>query len=342
MAARPWAAARSLVGPELTRLRIGLLGIAVALLFGFVGYQLVADASAFDALYMTVITISTVGFAETVDLGTGGRVLTMGVIVTGVVSLSIVAISSAEILLEGHLRRAVEGRRMERAIEALRGHVIVCGYGRVGVHVADELSENGADFVVVDNDPEKAVRLSAEGTLHIVGDATEEHVLEAAGLDRASAVVAAVNSDADNVLITLTAKGLSPGTEVIARTKLDENEGKLLRAGADRVIAPTTIGGRRIAQLLTRPVVADFLDLVSATGVDIYLEEVPVAASSDLADQTLRDAAIRERYNCTVVAVRTDGRLDVHPTPDQRLAVGDVVVVMGDDDAISEMRARYT
>jgi voltage-gated potassium channel len=291
---------------------------------------------------MTVITISTVGIGEIIDLSTGGRVLTMGVILTGVVSLSIVAISSAEMLLEGHLRRAVEGRRMERAIEALRVHVIVCGYGRVGVHVDNELSQNDASFVVVDNDPEKATRLAAEGALHIVGDATEEHVLEAAGLEHATAVVAAVNSDADNVLITLTAKGLSPGTQVIARTKLDENEGKLLRAGADRVIAPTTIGGRRIAQLLTRPVVADFLDLVSATGVDIYLEEVPVAASSDLAGQTLRDAAIRERFNCTVVGVRTNGHLDVHPAADQRLAAGDVIVVMGDDDAISSMRAQYT
>lgn len=328
-------------GPELTRLRLGLAGIGLALTLGFVGYQVVADASPFDALFMTVITISTVGYEEHVVLDDAGRWLTMAVILTGVIGVSIAAVSIAELLFEGHFRRAIEGRRMQRAIEGLRNHVIVCGYGRVGVHVASELQENGTAFVVVDNDPEKLARLEQSGHLYVSGDATEEHVLEDAGLDAATAVVAAVNSDADNVLITLTAKGLSPGTQVIARTKADENEGKLRRAGADRVIAPTTIGGRRIAQLLTRPVVADFLDAVAAGGVDILLDEVPVRAGSDLADRTLREGEIRHRYRCTVVAVRSDEGLDTHPSPDRRLKPGDVIVVMGDDDAIEAMRRDY-
>ena len=333
--------ARALVGPELTRLRIGFVGIAISLTMGFVGYQLVSDAGPFDALYMTVITISTVGFAEIFEFGRAGRVLTMGIIFTGVVSLSIVAISAGEIIIEGHLRRAVEGRRMERTIARLRGHVIICGFGRVGIHVAEQLAEDGLDFVIVDTDTEKLARVDADGWLHVTGDATEEHVLEEAGLAHARAVVAAVNSDADNVLITLTAKGLTPDATVIARAKLDENEGKLLRAGADRVIAPTTIGGRRIAQLLTRPVVANFLDLVSTGGVDLQLEEVPVTAASDLVGKTLRDGAIRERHACTVVAVRSNGVLDAHPTPDHELREGDVIVVIGAEDAIASMRADY-
>ena len=334
-------AARSLVGPELTRLRIGFAGIGVSLALGFVGYQLVTDATPFDALYMTVITISTVGFAETFELGDGGRVLTIGVILTGVVSLTIVAISSAELIVEGHLQKAVEGRRMERRIDALRGHVIVCGFGRVGVHVAEELADNDAAFIVVDNDPDKLAMIEEAGMLHVGGDATEEHVLDAAGLDHARAVVAAVNSDADNVLITLTVKGVAPATEVIARAKLDENESKLLRAGADRVIAPTTIGGRRIAQLLTRPVVAKFLDLLSTGAVDMMLEEIPVGENSDLAGGTLRDGAIRERWSCTVVAVRSGDELDSHPSADRSLSAGDVIVVMGAEESVARMRASY-
>jgi voltage-gated potassium channel len=204
------------------------------------------------------------------------------------------------------------------------------------------LANNGAPFVIVDNDPDRVAGMESVRYFFIDGDATEEHVLEAAGLDRARAVVAAVNSDADNVLITLTAKGLNPGVEVIARTKADENEGKLRRAGADRVIAPTTIGGRRIGQLLTRPVVADFLDRVAAGGVDILLDEVPVRGGTDLAGKTLRDVGIRQRYDCTVVAVRSGAEMDTHPDPDRRLIDGDVLVVMGDEDAIDRMRSDYT
>lgn len=330
-----------MAGPERTRLEIGLAGLALATLLGFVGFQVVAGASPFDALYLTVITISTVGYAETIELDTVGRMVSMSVIVTGVVSVSLLVVSAAEILLEGHLQRAVEGRRMERAIAALRGHVIVCGYGRVGVHVAQGLTEAGTDFVVIDSDPEKLDRLVEAELLHVDGDATEEHSLESAGLEHAAAVVAAVNSDADNVLITLTAKGLSPGTQVIARAKVDENEGKLKRAGADRVIAPTSVGGHRIAQLLTRPTVATFLDMVSAGGVDFQLEEVPVTSGCDLVGATLRDARVRERFDCTVVAMRSGGEMEAHPAPDRKLTVGDTLVVMGAADAITNMRASY-
>jgi voltage-gated potassium channel len=329
-------------GPELNRFRIGVAGIVVAVAIGFVGYQVFADASAFDAIFLTVITISTVGYSEIIELGDAGRMVSVAVILTGVISVSVTAIAAAELLFEGHIRRAIEGRRMQRSIESLRDHVIICGFGRVGMRVAQEMADNGAPFVIVDKDPDKVAGMESVHYFHIDGDATEELVLEAAGLDRARAVVAAVNSDADNVLITLTAKGLNPGVEVIARTKADENEGKLRRAGADRVIAPTTIGGRRIGQLLTRPVVADFLDRVAAGGVDILLDEVPVRGGSDLAGKTLRDVGIRQRYGCTVIAVRSGAEMDTHPDPDRRLIGGDVLVVMGDEDAIDRMRSDYT
>ena len=313
------------------------------ILVGFVGYQVVADASPLDALYMTLITITTVGFGEIIPLNSTARVLTIVLIVGGVGSATYAALTAAEFVVEGHLGHIIERRRMSRAIGAMRGHTIVCGFGRVGRHLADQLAREGADFVVIENDEDKAPIIDELGYLHVRGDATEEAALEEAGLDRASAVVACVNTDADNVLLTLTAKGLNPEVTVIARTKADENEGKLRRAGADRVIAPATIGGRRIAQILTRPAVADFLDGLGIGGVDYTLEEVPVRASG-LDGQTLRDAGIRERFGCTVLAVRHAGdpRLDTHPVAGTPLRDGDIIVVMGAEADVTAMRRHFT
>lgn len=233
---------------------------------------------------------------------------------------------------------------MQREIEDLRDHTIVCGFGRVGRHLAEQLDREGSPFVVVDDDEDKIEELDHIGYLYIEGDATEEHVLLEAGLERARALVASVNSDADNVLVTLTSKGLNPEAIVIARSKTEENEAKLRRAGADRVISPSTIGGRRIAQILTRPVVADFLEGVSGGAIDYSLEEVPIRSGSELDGRTLRDAAIRERFGCTILAIRhvEDGRLDTHPRPESTLHEGDVLVIMGNDGDVTAMRAHFS
>lgn len=233
---------------------------------------------------------------------------------------------------------------MDRAIRDLSGHTIICGYGRVGRHLAATLARNGSRFVVVDSDDSKLRDLAEDGHLRVHGDATEEHVLREAGIDRATALVACVNTDADNVLVTLTAKGMHPDCTVIARVKADENERKLQRAGADRVISPSTIGGRRIAQILTRPAVADFLDGIAGGATDYTLEEVPVTAGGELDGATLREAGVRERFHCTVLALRhaEDNRLDSHPAPGTALQVGDVLVVMGAEDDVRLLRKHYT
>ena len=330
--------------PEQRRLRLAIAAFLAVVLAGFVGYQFVEGIGPLDALYMTVITITTVGFREVVELSTGGKMLTIGLIVAGVSSASYTALTAAEFVVEGHLRHFIERRRMQREIEDLDDHVIVCGFGRVGRHLAYQLDREGEPFVVVDNDEDKIEEMVELGYPYIDGDATEEHVLEEAGLHRSGAVVACVNSDADNVLVTLTAKGLSPDTVVIARAKSEENEGKLRRAGADRVIAPSTIGGRRIAQILTRPAVADFLDGIGGGGVDYTLEEVPVHAGDGLAGRSLKDAAIRERFGCSVLALRHRGetRLDTHPIATSLLEPGDVLVVMGSEDDVTAMRRHFT
>ncbi|MFN2556392.1 MAG: TrkA family potassium uptake protein [Nitriliruptorales bacterium] len=326
------------------RARIALTVYGLVLLVGFVGYQVLEGLSPLDALYMTIITVTTVGFREVADLGPAGKGFTIGLIVAGVVSATYAALSAAEFFIEGHFRRAIERRRMERRIKALEGHIIVCGYGRVGRHLVEELAREGVPFVVVDDDEGKVSELTDAGQLAVLGDATAEHVLQEAGLLRARALVAAVNTDADNVLVTLTAKGLRPDLTVIGRTKADENEAKLRRAGADRVIAPTTIGGRRIAQILTRPVVADFLDGLGPGGIEYTLEEVPIVAGGPLEGTTLREAAIREHYGCTVLAVRRAGTsvTESHPTAESVLNPGDVLVILGAEADVMAMREHLT
>lgn len=325
------------------RLRIALTIYAIVVLIGFAGYQMLEDLSPLDALYMTIITVTTVGFREVTDLDPTGRVFTIVLIGGGVASATYAALSAAEFVVEGHLRRIIERRRMERRIDQTADHVIVCGYGRVGRHLVAELVREDRAFVVVDDDDDKIEEVASRGHLHVQGDATAEHVLEEAGLARARAVVACVNTDADNVLIALTAKGLRPDCLVVGRIKADENEAKLRRAGADRVIAPSTIGGRRIAQLLTRPVVSDFLDGIGAGGIEYTLEEVPVVAGGPLDGHTLRAAAIRERYGCTVLAIRhaEDERMDTHPDAESELHAGDVLVVMGSEQDVLAMRQRF-
>ena len=330
------------VPPELRRLRIVGAIFTTIIMLGVAGYVVVMDMSLGEALYMTVITVSTVGYGEVVPLDAGGRWLTVGLIIGGVASVSYGAVTAAEFVVEGHLGQYIERRRMQREIEDLDDHVIICGYGRVGRHLGHALLVEGVPFVVVEDDPDKIEELAELGLLCLAGDATAEHTLQEAGLDRARSVVACVNSDADNVLLTLTSKGLRPQVTVVARAKADENEAKLRRAGADRVILPSNIGARRIASLITRPVVADFLEGLGVGGADLTLEEVPIEGGGELDGVALRDTGIRERFGVTVLAVRRmDAGMDTHPNPELELHGGDVLVVLGAEDDILAIRRHF-
>ena len=331
------------MSPE-RRARLGLAVFGAVFLIGFAGYQILEGFSALDALYMTVITISSVGFSEVVPLDASGRLFTIGLIAAGVGSVAFAVASAAEFVLEGHMHKIIERRRMDRSIERLSDHVIICGFGRVGRRLAEELGHEQVPFVVVDSEADRLNEAIEAGYPYVQGDATEESVLTEAGLERARALVACVNSDADNVLTTLTAKGMRPEISVIGRAKVEENEAKFRRAGADRVIAPTTIGGRRIAQLLTRPVVADFLELVGGSaGLDYTFEEIAIRSASPLVGTTLHDARTRERWGCTVLAIdHDDGQpLNTHPDEDIALAAGDVLVVIGSVAEVTAMREHF-
>ncbi len=307
---------------------------------GTAGYMVLERARFLDALYMTVISVSTVGFSEVIELDDTGRILTMAVVVLGAGSVTYAAVNGIEFLVEGHLQQLVGRRRMDRTLERLQGHTIVCGFGQVGRHVVDQLMQDGHEAVVVDPNPERLEMASAREVAFIDGDATVEEILVQAGLKRARALVACAHDDADNVLITLTARGINPDVLVIARVKNDENELKAQRAGAGRVIAPAAIGGRRIAALVTHPAVIDFLDVVTRSAdLSIVLEEVTLGDDSPLAGHSLRELDLRGRYGATVVALRQSSSSEprTRPDPDESLGVGDTLVVIGSREDLDRL-----
>lgn len=327
------------VGP-LRRVVLSLAFLLLVVTGGTVGYMVFEDARLLDAIYMTVISVSTVGFSEVIELDDRGRILTMAVVVLGAGSVTYAAVNGIEFLVEGHLQQLMGRRRMDRTLERLQDHTIVCGFGQVGRHVVDQLSHEGHPAVVVDPDPERLAMAAAREVPYIDGDATVEEILLRAGLRRARALVACAHDDADNVLITLTARGLNPDVMVIARVKNDENEFKARRAGAGRVIAPAAIGGRRIAALVTHPAVIDFLDVVTRSAdLSIVLEEVSLSDGSPLTGHTLRELDLRGRYGATVVALRNraTGEPRTRPDPDERLEAGDTLVVIGSREDLDRL-----
>jgi voltage-gated potassium channel len=239
------------------------LALGVITAVGMLGYVLFEGWGFMDALYMTVITLTTVGYKEVHKLDTTGQLWTMALLITGVGTLFYAAVSSVELAVEGAVGGYFERRGMRTKINKLNGHYILCGFGRVGRQVAREFALDGVPFVVIDNDPQKVDECLAEGYLVVLGEASNDGVLEETSIRRAKGLVAAVNSDADNVFVVLSARKMNPSLHIVARTSLDESAAKLEMAGADRTISPYAVGGRRLASLATQPLIVDFLDIVT-------------------------------------------------------------------------------
>jgi voltage-gated potassium channel len=325
----------------LWRLLLAVGSFVTITVFGTVGYMLIGDASLLDALHMTVTTITAVGYREMINLEGTARLFTIVVILMGVGSLTFVVVSGLDFVLEGHLEDLLGRRRMDRELARLDGHTVICGFGQVGRHVAMRLREEDRRMVVVDVNSDRVASARALGLLAVEGDATFEETLVQVRTDAAHAVVASAHDDADNVLISLTVKGLNPDVFVIARIKQDENEAKVRRAGADRVIAPAAIGGNRIAALVTRPNVIDFLDVVTrGAEEDLMLEQLTVTPGGAMDGRTLRDLQLRERHGVTVLSIQEKGqRENTRPEPDSTLRAGDGLVVIGNRRSLRALRA---
>ncbi|MCF8052407.1 MAG: NAD-binding protein [Desulfobacterales bacterium] len=322
------------------KLRISLLLLLAILAFGTFGYSFFEGMTVFEAFYMTLITISTVGFGEIKPLTEVGRFITVVVIVTGISTGTYTIGMVARIFIEGELSKFFGRRRLEKQISELKDHFIICGYGRIGRIICRELHADAIPFVVIDEDPAAAEKIAEEGYLFLQRDATLEETLLAAGIESARGIVTVVSSDANNVYITLTARGLRPDIFVLARSSDVKNEEKLKRAGATRVVSPYMIGGRRMAQVLKRPTVVDFIDIATMeSALGLMMEEARVGARSGLIGKNLIESHLRQDYGVIIVAIKKlTGEMIFNPVPTETLESGDVIVVLGKKEDLKRMR----
>jgi voltage-gated potassium channel len=318
------------------RIQLALLAVLAVVTAGSIGY-VVLGFSPLDAIYQTVTTISTVGFREIQPLSTAGKIFTIALIIAGVGTALYAFSVVLESLVEGHLRQHFERRRMQRGIDRMNGHTIVCGWGRVGRAVAGYLAGQGAAVVVVDIDPQRVADVTCPT---VTGDVTDDEVLRKAGIMRARALVAAINTDAENVYVTLSARSLRPDLIIIARARTEESEPKLLRAGATRVVNPQRIGGQRIAAAAQQPNVVEFLDVVMHDGsLEFRLEEIPVRAGSRLAGRTLQEANVGETTGALVLALRgRDGTFLTNPPMQTPVGAGYILIAIGTQQQLSALQ----
>jgi voltage-gated potassium channel len=314
------------------KLKLTAWTLLIILAAGTIGYHLLEGWSFLDSLYMTVITLTTVGYSEVHPLThPETKLFTILLILCGMGVVFYVLGLFTKSLIEGQIRDVLGRRRVKRSIEALEGHTIVCGYGRIGESICRELSLSGVSFVVVEKEPAMLEKVENEGYLMVLGDATSEEALMAAGIDRAHALIPAASTDADNVYITLTARGLNPKLFIVARAAEAAAAKKLTWAGADRVVSPYVMSGRRMANLLLRPTVVEFIESsLYDPAMELVMEEIHLPDETVLEGKTLQSSGLRKEYGIIVVAIKhKEGTLLVNPTPDESLCAGDTLIALG-------------
>jgi voltage-gated potassium channel len=318
-----------------------LLVVIVLLTGGTLGYMLVEGWSPFDSVYMTVITLTSVGYQEVHPLSGAGRVLTMGLLLTGVFSLFYAATAAIRSIVSGELTGQLGRSRMEKKLESLRDHIIVCGYGRMGRLVAQEFSGQKIPFVVIERSPELLSNFSVEHGVALAGDATHDEILRRAGIERARTLVTLAASDANNLFITMSARLMSDRIFIVARAEDEGAEKKLMRAGASRVVSPYVIGGQRVAQAVLRPSVVDFIELATRSDyMALQIEETEVHKNSALCGQPLRDTGLRQDLGLIVVAIKKpDGKMVFNPPPESVIGEGDILITLGAKNKQDQLRA---
>ena len=318
---------------------LAVILLSTIVLTGTVGYMLIEGWSAWDSLYMTVISLTTVGYREVHPMSRAGEAFTMFVLVGGVgtVLYSFTLIGAR--VIEGTLHNPWERRRTTRMLDKLENHFIVCGYGRIGSIIVQEFEQQQVPHVVVERDPERVRTLHESGHLVVEGDASSEDVLRKAGVARARGLIAAVSTDAENVYTILSARLMQPTLFIIGRAESDESGKKLKRAGADRVISPYRIGGLHMAQLALRPAVVEFVQLATSSGfLELSMEQIEVRAEGPLVGQSLVGANLRQRFGVIVVGIRrASGKMEFNPAPDALMAAGDHLVLLGPNDRLGQL-----
>jgi voltage-gated potassium channel len=318
------------------RLLYIVAAIGATLTIGTVGFSLIGRYSVFDAFYLTLTTMTTVGYGD--SFSHAGRVFNAFLIIFGVSTIFIAIGAMTQTIIEFELGDAIGKRRNKRMIEKLKDHYIICGFGRVGRGAAAELQHAGAPFVVVDSEPERVERAILGGMLAVAADATRDDTLRQVGIERARGLVAALSTDADNLFVLLSAKGLNPKLYVAARAAEEGAEEKMRRAGADAVFAPYSITGHRLAQSLLRPHVVQFLDFTKDIATDISIEQVRVSEGSEVAAKTIREMQLRRNMGVIVMAIRRhDGNMLFNPPADTSVEAGDYLIVMGKQEDLTAL-----
>jgi voltage-gated potassium channel len=328
---------------SIRRIAAGLSGLATVIVFGVVGYMSFGWPF-FEALYMVIITISGVGYGEVrPTTSTALRIHTMMVIALGLVAVAYTLAGFVQFFAEGEIRNYLGRQRMRRQIEAMVGHTIIAGYGRVGMLVSEELTSAALPFVVIERSIERVIDIERRGYPNLHADATDEETLHLAGLERAKTLVTVLSNDAENVFLTLNAKRLAPNIEIIARAEAPMTLKTLHQAGADHVVMPAAIGAHRIVSLLTNPSAVEFTELVTRrSSLAIEMDEIPVKARGPLDGLSLRDADIGRRTGVMVIAVkRFDGRVEFPPSGDEPFAAGDIAVLLGSRSNLDLFRRSF-
>lgn len=339
---------RAALTEPVRRLQLSLALLAGLVVIGTGGYMVLAPPDMHvrivDALYMTVITLTTVGFQEVFPLGTAGRVFTIVLVVGGVGTAAWAVRNAVEVTLNQTFWVSMQRRRIKETVMDLRDHYIVCGFGRLGRQIVRDLTARGEHFVVLEWSGAVEQELLEARIPHVIADATQEESLQQAGITRARGLVSALDSDANNVLAVLTAREMNPHLLIVSRANAESLESKLRRAGADRVVTPESIGGHRLSLALLRPDVHDFFDRVFNVGVqpDVDVGQIAVPATSPFAGQTIANCDLRRVRNVSILAVRRrDGVFDLNPEPARTIEAGETLIVIGPAEAIYEMEAMY-
>ena len=303
---------------------------------GTLGYVFLEGWNLFDSFYMTIITLTTVGFGEVHPLSHVGKMFTIALIVGGVGAVFYGLSTGAKFMLEGEFEEIFGRKRLEKKIKELKDHFVVCGYGRMGRIICRELREKEISFVVIEKMPEKL--LDGQDLLLVEGDATKDEVLKEVGIDRAKGLISVLPSDAENLYVVLSARGLNPTLTIVARAGDEGSEQKLLRAGADRVVSPYHIGGLRIAHTVLKPAVVDFIEFATKSGnIDLQMEEITIQEKSGLVGLTLDDSGIGRDLGIIVVAIKEgSGEMSFNPTYKTAIKAGDTLIALGE---ISKLKA---
>lgn len=320
------------------RIAIATAILVIVFVVGSIGYHLLENMSLFDGFYMTFITITTIGFAELKNLSHAGRLLTMGLFVMGIGVISYIASQTTQLIFESELFRK---RAMKKQLQKMENHYIVCGYGRIGHRIAVVLKEADIPIVVVENRDSAIERLKDDKLLYVAGNAQEESVLREAGIERARGLICTLSRDQDNVFVTLIARELNEDIFILVRTNEHKNTKKILRSGANKVISPYEIGADRMANVILRPHVDQFMDrILGGTTQDHVFDEVKIFDGAELAGKSLAEARIRQKYFVVIIAIIPEDKHNIrfNPGSDDTINVGDSLIVLGDVNRIKHLR----